>query len=153
MRLYSNKKEREAFENFAGAHVAHCCSGLADSAPQHGSALRCHPVPTSETLPVPDLPADLFAILKTTEKLERAYVRDAISAKDYEPGCQKLIGQFKTLWESLRDEVGMAGAGCWHCALWLCNLLAEQPILHRRCLTWSISWRPTTCNVPWQLKG
>ena len=30
------------------------------------------------------IPADLFAIVKTTEKLERAYVRDAISAKDYE---------------------------------------------------------------------
>ena len=54
--------------------------------------------------------ADLFAILKTTEKLERAYVRDAISAKDYESGCQKLIGQFKTLWESLRDEVSRP---CW----------------------------------------
>lgn len=49
--------------------------------------------------------ADLFAILKTTEKLERAYVRDAISAKDYEPFCSKLIGQFKTLYETLRDQV------------------------------------------------
>ncbi len=51
--------------------------------------------------------ADLFAILKATEKLERAYVRDAISAKDYEPACEKLIAQFKTLWESLRDTVGL----------------------------------------------
>ncbi|KAK9828516.1 hypothetical protein WJX72_000513 [[Myrmecia] bisecta] len=49
--------------------------------------------------------ADLFAILKATEKLERAYVRDAISAKDYEPACEKLIGQFRTLWESLKDTV------------------------------------------------
>ena len=48
---------------------------------------------------------DLFAILKTTEKLERAYVRDAICAKDYEPACEKLIAQFKTLWDSLRDTV------------------------------------------------
>ena len=49
--------------------------------------------------------ADLFAIVKTTEKLERAYVRDAISAKDYEPLCEKLIAQFRTLWETLRDMV------------------------------------------------
>lgn len=49
--------------------------------------------------------ADLFAILKSTEKLERAYVRDAISAKEYEPLCSKLIGQYKTLYESLRDQV------------------------------------------------
>ena len=48
---------------------------------------------------------DLFAIVKTTEKLERAYVRDAISAKDYEPLCEKLIAQFRTLWETLRDTV------------------------------------------------
>ncbi|KAI3438157.1 hypothetical protein D9Q98_000595 [Chlorella vulgaris] len=49
--------------------------------------------------------ADLYAILKTTEKLERAYVRDAISAKDYEPACEKLIGQFKTLWDTVRSSV------------------------------------------------
>ena len=49
--------------------------------------------------------SDLFAIFKTTEKLERAYVRDAISSKEYEPACQKLIGQYKTLWETLRDTV------------------------------------------------
>lgn len=49
--------------------------------------------------------ADLFAIVKTTEKLERAYVRDAISAKDYEPLCAKLIAQFRTLWETLKDTV------------------------------------------------
>ena len=66
--------------------------------------------------------ADLFAILKTTEKLERAYVRDAISAKDYEPGCQKLIGQFKTLWESLRDEVS------------------------KPCYTWLSLWHDSTCT-------
>eukprot|EP00191_Tetraselmis_sp_GSL018_P006399 CAMPEP_0177604194 /NCGR_PEP_ID=MMETSP0419_2-20121207/15980_1 /TAXON_ID=582737 /ORGANISM="Tetraselmis sp., Strain GSL018" /LENGTH=192 /DNA_ID=CAMNT_0019098145 /DNA_START=214 /DNA_END=792 /DNA_ORIENTATION=- len=49
--------------------------------------------------------ADLFAILKTTEKLERAYVRDAITAKEYEPACEKLIGQFKTLYSSITDTV------------------------------------------------
>ena len=47
---------------------------------------------------------DLYAIVKTTEKLERAYVRDVISAKDYEPLCEKLIAQFRTLWETLRTE-------------------------------------------------
>ena len=54
------------------------------------------------------MPADLFAILKSTEKLERAYVRDAISAKEYEPLCSKLIGQYKTLYASLRDEVTLS---------------------------------------------
>ena len=52
--------------------------------------------------------ADLFAILKTTEKLERAWTRDLISAKEYEPLCAKLIAQFKTLWSTLRSSVRSA---------------------------------------------
>eukprot|EP00798_Chlamydomonas_sp_ICE-L_P026852 gene26852-4455_t len=49
--------------------------------------------------------ADLFAIIKTTEKLERAYVRDIITPESYEQACEKLIQQFKVLWGSLRGEV------------------------------------------------
>eukprot|EP00249_Psilotum_nudum_P036049 c6233_g1_i1 orf=241-870(+) len=49
--------------------------------------------------------ADLFAIIRTTEKLEKAYVRDVISPGDYEPACTKLIAQFKTLRTSLKDSV------------------------------------------------
>eukprot|EP00899_Mesostigma_viride_P004964 jgi/Mesvir1/14469/Mv05178-RA.1 len=37
--------------------------------------------------------ADLFAIIKTTEKLERAYVRDAITPQQYEPACYDLIAK------------------------------------------------------------
>jgi hypothetical protein len=54
------------------------------------------------------LRADMYAIIVATEKLERAYVRDKISAQDYEPACQKLIGQFKTLWGGMRQTVGLA---------------------------------------------
>ncbi|XP_077243288.1 vacuolar protein sorting-associated protein 28 homolog 2 [Tasmannia lanceolata] len=49
--------------------------------------------------------ADLFAIIKATEKLEKAYVRDIISSTDYEPECLKLIAQFKTLTSSLKDTI------------------------------------------------
>ncbi|PKA52422.1 Vacuolar protein sorting-associated protein 28 like 2 [Apostasia shenzhenica] len=49
--------------------------------------------------------ADLYAIIKTTEKLEKAYVRDLVSTSDYESECLKLIAQFKTLSSSLRDAV------------------------------------------------
>lgn len=54
--------------------------------------------------PAQPLP-DLYAIIKTTEKLERAFVRDAISAEAYEEACSKLIGQFKVLWASMKDTV------------------------------------------------
>ncbi|KIZ01545.1 Vacuolar protein sorting-associated like protein 28 [Monoraphidium neglectum] len=47
----------------------------------------------------------LFAIIKATEKLERAYVRDDVTAADYEGACEKLIAQFKVLWGSMRDAV------------------------------------------------
>lgn len=54
------------------------------------------------------LGADLFAILKCTEKLERAYVRDGINAKDYEAQCEKLIAQFRMLWGSMKETVRTA---------------------------------------------
>ncbi|KAG9455049.1 hypothetical protein H6P81_007953 [Aristolochia fimbriata] len=49
--------------------------------------------------------ADLFAIIKTMDKLEKAYVRDTVSSKEYEPECLKLIAQFKTLTSTLKDTV------------------------------------------------
>ncbi|MCL7051770.1 hypothetical protein MKW94_006877 [Papaver nudicaule] len=49
--------------------------------------------------------ADLYAIIKTTEKLEKAYVRDLISSVEYEPECLKLIPQFKTLTSTLKVTV------------------------------------------------
>ncbi|RAL49617.1 unnamed protein product [Cuscuta campestris] len=49
--------------------------------------------------------AELFAIFKATEKLEKAYVRDIIPPSDYENECQKLIAQFKTLSSGLKDMV------------------------------------------------
>lgn len=48
--------------------------------------------------------ADLYAIIKTVEKLEKAYVRDAISAKEYEAACLNLIAKFKTLRTALKDN-------------------------------------------------
>ncbi|KAL2925648.1 Vacuolar protein sorting-associated protein 28-like protein 2 [Bienertia sinuspersici] len=49
--------------------------------------------------------AELYAIIKVTEKLEKAYIRDIISPSDYETECLKLIAHFKTLSSSLKDTV------------------------------------------------
>ncbi|ESQ38094.1 hypothetical protein EUTSA_v10028962mg [Eutrema salsugineum] len=49
--------------------------------------------------------AELFAIIKATEKLEKAYIRDLISPPEYESECQKLIVHFKTLSATLKDTV------------------------------------------------
>ncbi|KAJ1434791.1 VPS28, C-terminal domain superfamily [Sesbania bispinosa] len=49
--------------------------------------------------------AELYAILKATERLEKAYVRDIIAPHEYESDCQKLIAHFKTLASTLKDTV------------------------------------------------
>lgn len=49
--------------------------------------------------------SELFAIIKATEKLEKAYVRDIISPPEYETECQKLITHFKTLSSTVKDIV------------------------------------------------
>ncbi|WCJ25858.1 hypothetical protein M5689_007716 [Euphorbia peplus] len=49
--------------------------------------------------------AELYAIIKATEKLEKAYVRDIIPSSEYETECQKLIAHFKTLNSALKDIV------------------------------------------------
>jgi len=49
--------------------------------------------------------ADLYSIIKTTEALEKAYVRDAISADEYKQNCSKLITQFKAAQNLTKDYV------------------------------------------------
>ena len=49
--------------------------------------------------------AELYAIIKATEKLEKAYVRDIGPSSEYETECLKLIAHFKTLSSSLKDTV------------------------------------------------
>ncbi|KAI4296634.1 hypothetical protein L6164_036579 [Bauhinia variegata] len=49
--------------------------------------------------------AELYAIIRATEKLEKAYVRDIIASQEYELECQKLIAHFKTLATTLKDTV------------------------------------------------
>jgi ESCRT-I complex subunit VPS28 len=49
--------------------------------------------------------ADLFSIIKTTEALEKAYVRDAITAEEYKKHCSKLITQFKAAQNLTKDSV------------------------------------------------
>ena len=66
---------------------------MSPAAPLHGHLLNW------------TLLADLYAIIKSTEKLERAYVRDGINAQEYESACEKLIAQYKVLYGSMKDMV------------------------------------------------
>ncbi|KZV98899.1 ESCRT-1 complex, Vps28 subunit [Exidia glandulosa HHB12029] len=49
--------------------------------------------------------ATLFGIIVALEYLERAYIRDSITALEYGPACTKLIGQYRTMLKLLGDSV------------------------------------------------
>jgi len=53
--------------------------------------------------------ADLFAIIKTTQHLEQAYVRDCVSSEAYTEACQRLLAQFKTTEAALRSDPHFPG--------------------------------------------
>ena len=54
--------------------------------------------------------ADLYALIKTTEKLEKAFGRDAISSEAYESACLRLISQFKASEGALQRDGTVASA-------------------------------------------
>ncbi|KAH7102438.1 vacuolar protein sorting-associated protein 28 [Auriculariales sp. MPI-PUGE-AT-0066] len=47
----------------------------------------------------------LFGIVVALEFLERAYVRDSITAVEYVPACTKLIGQYRTMLKLLGNSL------------------------------------------------
>lgn len=49
--------------------------------------------------------ATLYALARTLEKLERAYVRSSVDAGTYERACMDLVAKFKTLREVTLDSV------------------------------------------------
>jgi len=55
---------------------------------------------------------DLYSLIVTTEHLETAYVRDAISEQAYTSACLKLIAQYKTLREAMGEQAPELGAFC-----------------------------------------
>lgn len=49
--------------------------------------------------------ADLFAIIVLMEHLEKAFIRDSITAEEYTPQCANLIAKYKTTMNFLSDSV------------------------------------------------
>ncbi|PVU88672.1 hypothetical protein BB560_006348 [Smittium megazygosporum] len=52
-----------------------------------------------------DNQANLYSILNSLELLERAHIRDSIDQDEYFTTCTKLLGQFKTTSELLKNTV------------------------------------------------
>jgi len=49
--------------------------------------------------------ADLYSIIVLMEHLEKAYIRDSITAEEYTPQCANLIAKYKTALNFLSDSV------------------------------------------------
>ncbi|KZT64405.1 vacuolar protein sorting-associated protein 28 [Daedalea quercina L-15889] len=49
--------------------------------------------------------ATLFGIIVALEYLERAYVRDSVTAAEYSPACTRLLSQYKTMLKLVGDDV------------------------------------------------
>ncbi|KAF8652595.1 hypothetical protein AX16_004316 [Volvariella volvacea WC 439] len=52
-----------------------------------------------------NLLATLFGIIVTLDYLERAYVRDSVTAAEYSPACTRLLSQYKTMLKLVGDDV------------------------------------------------
>lgn len=75
---------------------------MASSAQPHDEPLLLYTTPAEQDKYASF--ADLYAIIKSVEKLEKAYVRDAVRPDEYEKACLDLIAKFKTLRTALRDD-------------------------------------------------
>ncbi|CAK9786541.1 ESCRT-1 complex, Vps28 subunit [Cutaneotrichosporon oleaginosum] len=50
--------------------------------------------------------ATLYSIIVSLDLLERAYVRDSVTSKDYAPACTRLLAQYKSLMKLVGEEIG-----------------------------------------------
>ncbi|GAA6045340.1 hypothetical protein NBRC10513_007715 [Rhodotorula toruloides] len=49
--------------------------------------------------------ANLYSLIVSLDGLERAYVRDSITASQYAPACTRLLAQYKTIMKLVGDSV------------------------------------------------
>lgn len=48
--------------------------------------------------------ADLFAVINTLQNLEKAYIRDCVTAKEYTAACSKLLVQYKAAFKQVQND-------------------------------------------------
>jgi len=48
--------------------------------------------------------ADLFSILTTLQHLEKAYIRDTVTSKEYTAACSKLLVQYKAAFKLVQGH-------------------------------------------------
>lgn len=48
--------------------------------------------------------ADLYSVINTLQQLEKAYLRDCITPKEYTSACSKLLVQFKVAFRQVKGD-------------------------------------------------
>lgn len=48
--------------------------------------------------------ADLYAVINTLQQLEKAYIRDCVTPKEYTGACSKLLVQYKSAFRQVNNE-------------------------------------------------
>ncbi|KAF5279534.1 hypothetical protein FQR65_LT03356 [Abscondita terminalis] len=48
--------------------------------------------------------ADLYAVINTLQQLEKAYIRDCVTAKEYTGACSKLLVQYKAAFRQVQND-------------------------------------------------
>lgn len=48
--------------------------------------------------------ADLYAVINTLQQLEKAYIRDCVTPKEYTGACSKLLVQFKAAFRQVNGD-------------------------------------------------
>ncbi|CAB4016700.1 Hypothetical predicted protein [Paramuricea clavata] len=48
--------------------------------------------------------ADLFAVINTLQALEKAYIKDAVTPKEYTAACSKLLVQYKAAFKQVQND-------------------------------------------------
>ena len=77
--------------------------------------------------------ADFFSIIKATEHLERAYMKDAIEEDEYTRECSKLIGHFKNLERQLLSATIITSTDAFIAQYRMDARMARECLLERGC--------------------
>lgn len=48
--------------------------------------------------------ADLYAVINTMQNLEKAYIRDCVTPKEYTAACSKLLVQYKAAFKQVQGD-------------------------------------------------
>lgn len=48
--------------------------------------------------------ADLYAVINTLQHLEKAYIRDCVTPKEYTAACSKLLVQYRAAFKQIQGD-------------------------------------------------